>query len=315
MDKTVVREQVKKFFATSNVLQDKSYFEISSFQNCNINELLDYSAALANYTQPSRRRRVAAKKPVIYMYTSSKAASTGAVEENEACVTVSLLEPSVMSNEEELVTLYPSPNSVLTGLIKNEEKQNEYKWNTIVNSKGQIKVMNNCSGNEKDNNTTNHEYLFWESVFIENKKFDEILKQVPSYTVPSKEVEEFLEVILPRLGLNQRELNDFIVYWLPQLLQFQLVKYQFTSSNEDWNKVTSIKTSTNIEETVYIRVMMVATPLELDAGADYNIADAVPIDVEWKTRILQLQQEVKTREFERLLFVEWGGVITSGETL
>jgi hypothetical protein len=71
-----------------------------------------------------------------------------------------------------------------------------------------------------------YSYLFWEA--LRTKPFT--LDDKNAYCVSSKEAEKFLEDSLVTLGLNLKEKNDFIVYWLPILEQnkYSLVEFKTT---------------------------------------------------------------------------------------
>lgn len=66
-------------------------------------------------------------------------------------------------------------------------------------------------------------YLFWEAV----AKTPWALDEAKAFCVPSGSAGQFLEESLSVLGLNAKERNDFIVYWLPKLEQnpFSLVQF------------------------------------------------------------------------------------------
>jgi hypothetical protein len=71
-----------------------------------------------------------------------------------------------------------------------------------------------------------YSYLFWEALKTKPYTLDE----KNAYCVSSKESEKFLEDSLTTLGLNLKEKNDFIVYWLPILEQnkYSLVEFKTT---------------------------------------------------------------------------------------
>src|SRR5262249_10894368 len=54
-------------------------------------------------------------------------------------------------------------------------------------------------------------YLFWEAQQTQPFGLDER----KAFCVPGRDAGPFLEEVLPALGLNFREANDFITYWLP----------------------------------------------------------------------------------------------------
>lgn len=56
-----------------------------------------------------------------------------------------------------------------------------------------------------------YEYLFWEGKLNMDYDFNE------GFCVQGENTEEFLEESLKTLGLNQKEIDDFIEYWLPKM--------------------------------------------------------------------------------------------------
>jgi hypothetical protein len=69
-------------------------------------------------------------------------------------------------------------------------------------------------------------YLFWEA----EKKWGFALDTSKSDCVASKDIGTYLEKSLKTLGLNTREANDFIVYWLPVLEKnaYSLIEWKTT---------------------------------------------------------------------------------------
>ena len=56
-----------------------------------------------------------------------------------------------------------------------------------------------------------YNYLYWEGVTAAKYDFSK------GFCVAGEDTADFLEWALARLGLNRREANEFIVYWLPQM--------------------------------------------------------------------------------------------------
>ncbi len=71
---------------------------------------------------------------------------------------------------------------------------------------------------------TGREYycLFWEGVSDVEYDFSK------GFVVPGNETEEFLEEKLAVLGLTEKEANEFIIYWLPQMEgnAYNLISFQ-----------------------------------------------------------------------------------------
>ncbi len=71
-------------------------------------------------------------------------------------------------------------------------------------------------------NDTEYSYLFWEATM--NVDFD----FSTGFVVKGEDVEEFLIEKLSFLGLTAKEYNDFIVYWVPQMIEneYNLISFQ-----------------------------------------------------------------------------------------
>lgn len=122
-----------------------------------------------------------------------------------------------------------------------------------------------------------YSYLFWEGVSDVEYDFSK------GYVVKGSDTAEFLETKLAKLGLNAKEANEFIVYWLPvmQNNSYNLITFQ-TDAYTD-----SAKLHITPEPDSVLRVFMAFKSLEK------------PIEIE----------EPAITPFERTGFtvVEWGG--------
>ncbi|OGG08819.1 hypothetical protein A2154_01110 [Candidatus Gottesmanbacteria bacterium RBG_16_43_7] len=149
----------------------------------------------------------------------------------------------------------------------------EYRngWNVIAYPTGKML-------NISDNRT--YPYLFWEGwslIFpIQSRGF--VVKQ--------GEVASFLKKILPKLGLNEKEKEDFMKAWLPY---FSDSSYYFITflDQSDIDKIAPLNISPTPD--TIIRVLMDIKPLE------------TPIEVK-EQRLLEVPQR---RGFT---VVEWGGL-------
>ena len=126
---------------------------------------------------------------------------------------------------------------------------------------------------------TGREYycLYWEGVT--DTEYD--LSR--GFVIPGEDTAAFLEEALAKLGLTEREANEFIIYWLPRMEgnAYNLISFQTEAYTEN-AKLTVTPTPDSM-----LRVFMAWKPLE------------TPIEIE--------PQELPA--FERLGFtvVEWGG--------
>ena len=122
-----------------------------------------------------------------------------------------------------------------------------------------------------------YNYLFWEGT--SETEYD--LSR--GFVVEGKDTAGFLEEKLAYLGLNEKERNEFIVYWLPRMEdnKYNLITFQ----GEDYTEHAKLKISP--EPDSILRVFMVYKPLDK------------AIDIP--------EQELEPFEREGFTVIEWGG--------
>ena len=83
-------------------------------------------------------------------------------------------------------------------------------------------------GTLKDGNGQTYNYLYWEGRV--NANFD----MTKGFCVKGEDTAAFLEQALEKLGLNRREANEFIVFWLPLMEQnpYNIISFQRDSYTE-----------------------------------------------------------------------------------
>jgi hypothetical protein len=102
----------------------------------------------------------------------------------------------------DLTATYPEFDPVLSG------------WKVTAFPDG--KLINHADNQE-------YSYLFWEG------KADEPVDDFSTgFVVPGSETREFLQEILPQIGLTPREYNEFIVYWYPLMMNnpYNLIHFE-----------------------------------------------------------------------------------------
>lgn len=122
--------------------------------------------------------------------------------------------------------------------------------------------------------------LYWEGMY--ENKYD----MSTGFVVRGENTSKFLEDNLKKLGLTDREANEFIIYWLPQMEKnkYNLVHF----ATDEYNKEVPLEISPKPDS--LIRVLMVYKPLDK------------PVTVE--------QQQIVTPKREGFTVVEWGGTET-----
>ena len=151
---------------------------------------------------------------------------------------------------------------------------------TYPKYKNSWEVTANKNGDLKDKDNKYYYGLYWEENGSINVKFNE------GFYVTKDNAIEFLEEKLTTIGLNDREKNEFIMYWLPILEKNEknLVYFELTKSREAYNK------------------------LNINPKPDSLLRVAIHIKkVDKKINIKA--QKLTTFERKGFTAVEWGGVI------
>ena len=119
--------------------------------------------------------------------------------------------------------------------------------------------------------------LYWEGMGITE------LDMSKGFCVEGSDTAAFLSDILPKLGLNAKEANEFIIYWLPRMQDnaYNLISFQSDAYTNN------AKLTVTPEPDTVIRVFMAYRSLE-------NQVDIEP-------------QKIETPQRNGFTVVEWGG--------
>lgn len=177
-------------------------------------------------------------------------------------------------NEKPVIYLYPeqtedvSVELIYDGELTCTYPQYDGGWQVTAHPDGTLT-------DQKTGKTYN--YLFWEGTA--RKDYD--LSR--GFVVPGEDTAGFLEEKLAYLGLNEKERNEFIVYWLPRMQdnEYNLITFQ----GEEYAEHAKLKISP--EPDSILRVFMVYKPLD------------GPVDVP--------EQELEPFVRDGFTVVEWGG--------
>lgn len=117
-------------------------------------------------------------------------------------------------------------------------------WNVIAHPDG--KLINQQDGKE-------YSYLYWEG-----KQSDSSYDLSAGFVVNGNDTALFLQEKLSSIGLTPKEYNEFIVYWLPQMVNnpYNLIHF---ATNEEYNQ--KIPLEINPTPDSLLRVFMVYKPL------------------------------------------------------
>ncbi len=176
-----------------------------------------------------------------------------------------------------VIYLYPEKETQVSVKVKPEggftftEPLYNDGWNVLARPTGEI--VNNVDGKT-------YPYLFWEGRGG--------MYQTPDkgWVITQKEVHSFLVEKLSKLGLNQKEIADFLEFWEPKM---QGSPYYFVTfmGNQVMNTIAPLTISP--APNTIIRILMDFTPLKK------------PTKVE--------SFNIKTPERKGFTVVEWGGVL------
>ncbi|EDR29226.1 hypothetical protein EDI_237900 [Entamoeba dispar SAW760] len=151
-------------------------------------------------------------KPVILIYDDT------IKEKEEFCCHLEL------NDAIDIGATYPNPR-----IIKEDNTKKAYEWKGTYCSDG----VSNCV---IEINNKHFDYLFWEGVCLKKEEFKG--KEVG---ITHENISNELEVLLKKLGMNEREINDFIVYWIAKLNK-NYYKVTICDSSYD-NEIAQLKIS------------------------------------------------------------------------
>ena len=184
-------------------------------------------------------------------------------------------EPYYMYEDKPIIYLYPEEETELSVKLGAPEKivVSYPKYN------GEWKVLARPDGSLVDLNTGRNLYaLYWEGSDYN------VGVQEEGFVVRGEDSAAFLEEKLAELGLNEREAEEFIVYWLPKL-EANNYNYIHFEGADELNEYMPLELSVQPDTTIRIAMSFKG----LDA----------PIEVK--------EQKLSAPERKGFVLVEWGG--------
>lgn len=183
---------------------------------------------------------------------------------------------SEISIDKPIIYLYPTEDTeVSVKLLKNKNLTFSYP-----KYKEEWKILAETNGTLKDLTTGRQLY----SLYYESKSDIDFKIENEGFVVKGENIAYFLEEKLAILGLNERETEEFIIYWLPKL---EANKYNYIrfATIDEINENMPLEINPNPD--TIIRVLMTFKGLEK------------PIDV--------LEQQLEKTNRTGFVAVEWGG--------
>ena len=274
-DKSIISGQIKnaesgEYLPFVNIVlsdnQNKNFAVQSDFNgNFSINNLSN-----GNYTLK------------IFYVGFNQIESTIDVEKMTKYTTEILLRPAPVLLEKPIIYLYPTQIQNINIKLNYAGKLTHTYPNYTSNG---WEVVAEPNGKLIDKNGKEYYALFWEGIP------DKPLHPKDGFIVSGKEIVAFLEEKLTYMGLNRREINEFIIHWLPRMENnpYNLIHF----SCEEYEQMAKLNISPQPE--TIIRVMMITKPLY--SKIDFPVQDLTPLK--------------KNRK--GFTVVEWGGSVINNK--
>ncbi len=221
---------------------------------------------------PCTEEEAVTAKPVIYLYPDETAEETE--EPCEEKPVIYCYPDEEILYEKPVLYHYPESTTEITVRLD----YNGRLTHTYPAYRDGWTVLAAPDGTLTDPDTGREYYcLFWEGVSDTEYDFSE------GFCVPGEDTAAFLEDALAKLGLNQREANEFIIYWLPRMEKNPCNLISFQTEAYTDNAVLTVEPAPD----TMIRVFMAWQPL------------AEPVEIE--------PQTLTAPERTGFVVVEWGG--------
>lgn len=190
--------------------------------------------------------------------------------------TKSAIMASNMDSKKPIIYLYPEEETNVSVELPEDDRllvsypKYEESWKVLAKENGDL----------VDLETGRNLY----SLYYENKNVVDFKVEKEGFVVKGEDTAKFLEEKLEILGLNEREAEEFIIYWLPKLEENKYNYIRFASVEE-------------IEENM---------PLEISPKPDTTIR--VLMTYKGLDRKIEVEeQKLETPKREGFVAVEWGG--------
>ncbi|OHT16532.1 hypothetical protein TRFO_13117 [Tritrichomonas foetus] len=180
-------------------------------------------------------------------------------------------------------TIYPKCTSC--------NNRDECSWIVKAKPTGKLEMISSESTNYSVNQRNiEYDYLFYEGI---KPKLN--LNELEGFFVKKEETSSFLETKLHEIGLNDSEMNEFIVFWLPRL---EKNDYNFICFyvNEKYSEISTL--DVNPKPKSILRVFMVFKGYSKEEHKN-------KLDSEFQFQLIP--QTFPPFERKGFTIVEWGG--------
>ena len=170
-------------------------------------------------------------------------------EETTVCYNCTLREKPVIyvyPNKQMSITINLNiTKGKLTVIYPNFNEDNK-SWKINANPNGDIEI-----------NNRKYPYLFYECISYFEQNINE------GFIVSDKNAEEFLEEKLKILGLNDKEMTDFITYWLPTLINNKLSICSFQTQKFFDNLQLNVSPKPDTIIRIFLSIKKINAPIDI----------------------------------------------------
>jgi hypothetical protein len=167
-------------------------------------------------------------------------------------------------------------------------------WNIIARPNGIISNLQPVLSGVEGSPVSNYPYLYYEAS-VKNINVD----RSNGWIKNSDELLVFFNDVLPRLGLNKTEQNDFLSYWIPKLTDEKATYYITLIDRAELDRVEPIEISEKPDSFIRIRFYF-----EKLNDAELVSSFALPI-TDYRLPITQQNRS-------GFVVVDWGGILANG---
>ena len=247
----------------SKSLSDSSIYEQENSDNSSIHESITESSSVESSSVESSD----------YESTLIESSEFSDAQESTHECSDNSEDNFVIAPEKPVIYLYPTYTTDVEVVL-------DYKGVltcTYPEYNGKWAVTASPDGTLTDKDGMEYNYLYWEGVGGFESDFSK------GFCVAGDDTAAFLENALAKLGLNRREANEFIVYWLPKMQEnkYNLISFQFE------NYVDAAKLHVSPAPDTSIRVFMSYKALDEEVNIEPQI--------------------LTSPERSGFVLVEWGG--------
>jgi hypothetical protein len=164
------------------------------------------------------------------------------------------VQPSDVPDYKPAIYLYPTKDAQVAVGLSHLSKE-DFVYPPFSHGMRGWRVSASPNGIMSDDKGRRFDYLFWEGRLTEPPKYN----PEEGFVVASNDLVAFFQEKLKEIGLNDRESNEFIVYWVPLLQKNRWTYINFIT--DEYAKIAKLEVTPNPESV--LQMYMVFRGLDL----------------------------------------------------